>query len=176
MNVLLAYVSIFLTFIIVIGLMTFIYLQMLPILRGAPNVATTDDRLKTMLEFADLKPTDKIVDLGSGDGIILIEVAKRGFKAAGIEIDLLIVRRSRKKIKQLGLDDKIEIKLNSFWKTNVSGYNVVFLYGVTFIMRDLEEKLQKELKPGARVISNKFQFPTWKPAKEKNNVRLYIKK
>lgn len=175
MSIFLAYTSIFLTFIIVIGLMVFIYLQMIPLLKGAPNVATTEDRLKTMLELADLKKTDVIVDLGSGDGTILVAIAKKGFWCTGIEIDPMVVRKSRRIIKQQKLENLVSIKLSTFWKTDLSLYSVVFVYGVTFIMKDLQEKLQNELRPGSRVISNRFIFPDWKPKKEKNNVRLYVK-
>lgn len=69
----------------------------------------------------------------------------------------------------------MNIQLKNFWKANLSEFNCVALYGNFHIMGRLEKKLLKELKPGARVASNHFRFPHWKPTKAKGDVYLYTK-
>lgn len=69
--------------------------------------------------------------------------------------------------------NNIKIFNQSFFSTDLSSYDIITLYATTYIMKKLEKKLQNELKPGAIVISNYFQFPNWKPSKSLNHVYLY---
>lgn len=146
---------------------------MVPILHGPVFVPSADDKLRTMLELAKVKPGQKVIDLGAGDGKIVINLAKQGIAAEGIEINPVLVKKAQLKIKQAGLEELAEVKKGNFWKLDYSDYDVIFLYGTTYIMERLEEKLMQELKPGAVVISNFFQFPNWEPESVKNEVRLY---
>ncbi|MBI4136498.1 class I SAM-dependent methyltransferase [Candidatus Roizmanbacteria bacterium] len=127
-----------------------------------------------MMKFARIKPGDHVIDLGSGDGRLVIAAAQKGARAVGVELHAEMLRASRKNINDLHLEDRAEIRRENLWHTDVSDYDVVFVYGVTYIMNRLEKKLLKELKKGTRVVSNNYQFPHWKPVKERNNVRLYV--
>lgn len=142
---------------------------------GPVFVPSADDKLKAMLELAQIKPGMKVADLGSGDGKVMIAAAHQGAEVDGFEINSLLVWRSRRRLKTLGLADQAKVYSQSFWKTDFSNYDVIFIYGTTYIMQRLEKKLQAEIGPKTKVISNYFQFPTWLPAKEKNDVRLYTK-
>lgn len=147
---------------------------MVPMFHGPVFVPSADDKLKAMLKLPKLTKRSKVIDLGSGDGKVLIALAKKfGVKATGVEINGILVRRSRKKIEEAGLSDKITILKQSFWETDLRPYDVVFFYGTSYVMEKLEEKLKREMKKGSQFVSNYFQFPNLKPKKTINEVRLY---
>lgn len=142
---------------------------------GGPYVPTQNAHVDEMIRIAKLVPTDKVTDLGSGDGRIVIAAAKAGVAdALGIEINGALVRLSRRSANRLGLANA-RFEKKSFWHTSVSDRTVVFLYQVPYAMRRLETKLQDELPPGGRVVSNDFTFDNWKPSEEHGRIRVYVK-
>ncbi|OGH73865.1 MAG: hypothetical protein A3C90_04730 [Candidatus Magasanikbacteria bacterium RIFCSPHIGHO2_02_FULL_51_14] len=143
------------------------------LLRGAPYLPTHRESVAKMIELAQVRPADKMVDLGSGDGRIVIAFAKQGIEAHGYEVNPLLVWWSRKNIQRAGLDGRAFIHRQSFWRADFSSYSIVTIFGITHIMKGLEKKLQKELAPGARVISNAFRFPNWKLNEKKGAVMLF---
>lgn len=143
---------------------------------GAPYVPIPKYGLDKMIEYADIKPGQKAVDLGSGDGRIMIAMAKAGAIVYGYEINPVLVWWTRRKIKKEGLEGKAFVHLKSFWNEDLSSYDVVTLFGVRKIMARLEDKLDKELKPGAKIISFGFSFPDWRIIKKDEATFLYEKK
>ncbi|MBI2010780.1 MAG: SAM-dependent methyltransferase [Candidatus Colwellbacteria bacterium] len=141
--------------------------------RGAPFVPTPTRTIEKMIDLAEVKPGEKAVDLGSGDGRMVIALAKAGAEAHGYEVNPLLVFWSRRKIKQAGLKNKAFIHRKSFWSVDLSDFNVITLYGVSLMMKRLEKKLDQELKDGARIVSFAFDFPVWRPEKKENGVYLY---
>jgi ribosomal protein L11 methylase PrmA len=131
------------------------------IIKGAPFVPTQKLALEKMIALADIKPGEKLVDLGSGDGRIVIAAAKAGAEAHGYEINPLLVLWSKYKIKKAGLTSKAFIHKKNFWFVDFHKYDIVMLFGISGIMEKLEGKLMTELKPGSRVVSNIFKFPNW---------------
>lgn len=164
---------ILLAFVVLVNILL-VYLIIIPHILGAPFLRTKKSARQKMFEFADIKPGERIVDLGSGDGVFLFEAARRGAVAVGYEINPFLVTQTKTAAKSLGLSDKIEVYKQNFWQVDLSGFDVVFLFGISHIMSKLEKKLRAELKPGARVISYTFKFPKWQPVKEQDNVSLYI--
>lgn len=142
-------------------------------LNGAIFVPTDDKRLKTMLKLAKAKQGEKIIDLGCGDGKILLALAQKGLRVEGVDINPLLLRRYKNRAQKMKLDKYIHVYRKSMWRVNMKDYDLVFIYGMSHIMRRLEKKLRKELKPGARVVSNYFEFPYWKPEVTENNIRVY---
>lgn len=138
-----------------------------------PFVTTSSDSLKTILAFAG-KPGQRVVDLGSGDGRVVLEFAKAGFQVTGFEIKPELVERANQRIVEAGLQDYAQVLLKDFWTVTLSPFAIVYVYGMSTIMGRLEQKLEAEVKPGAKVISNVFRFPHWKVKKEKNHVNLYV--
>ena len=138
-----------------------------------PFVTTSTDHIKTILEFADVQPGMKIVDLGSGDGRMMLEFAKHGAVVTGYEIKPELVEKSKKRIKESGLETTAHVYLQDFWNIDLSSFNLVYIYGMDSILGRLEKKLENELRPGTKVISNIFRFPHWKVKKAKNFVNLY---
>jgi protein-L-isoaspartate O-methyltransferase len=141
---------------------------------GAIYFPTMAHNVAVIKKFADIQPADKIADLGSGDGRIVIALAEAGAKTHGYEINPFLVIHSRNAICKTGLDGKATVHRQSFWKANLSPYDTVIVYGFPHIMKPLGEKLLKELAPGAKVISNVYQFPNLTEVKSENKVRLYI--
>lgn len=148
----------------------------LPMIFYGAFFAKIDDRsIENMINLANIKSGQKIVDLGSGDGRLVIALAKAGAIAYGFEINPFLVYTSKRKIKKAGLDKKAFIKQSNFWNEDLSGFDAITIFGIKFIMEDLEKKLKKELKPGAIVISKYFTFPNWKPIKNLEMINLYKK-
>lgn len=148
---------------------------MFSIFQGPVYVPSTDEDMETMLQLAHLKKGMKVIDLGSGDGKIVIAAAQQGAQALGVEINPLLVRSSRKNILAAGVKGRAQILKQSFWKTDLSQYDVVFLYGTTYIMEKLEHKLQQEMRPGSVFISNYFQLPSLRPAQTvRGKIRKYL--
>lgn len=143
-----------------------------------PFVTTASDKTKSIAELADFPaesiPTIRAVDLGSGDGRVVLELAKKGFLVTGFEIKEDLVLRSRQRIKDAKLEDRATIYQKSFWEADLSSFDLIYLYGMGSILGRLEKKLEKEVRPGTKVISNIFRFPTWKYKKEKDHLYLYI--
>ena len=143
------------------------------ILNDPVFVPSADDKLKTMLALPTISQKSKIIDLGSGDGKVLIALVQK-FKlpVVGVELNPILVHQSRQKIAEARYAKIISVQNKSFWKVNLRPYDVVFLYGTDYIMKRLEQKVKTEMKPGSQFVSNHFQFSTLKPIKTQTAVYL----
>lgn len=147
----------------------------MPIFFGAPFEPTSEKKLKKILKLANIKRGEKVVDLGSGDGRIVIRMAENGAEAHGYEINPLLVLYSRNKIKKAGLKGKAFVHWKSFWKVDFSKYDVVVMFQFKTVMKKLQDKLKKELKKGSRIVSYYWKFPDWKYSKRIEDIYLYEK-
>lgn len=95
------------------------------------------------------------MDLGSGDGRVVIDFAEAGFESYGVEINPLLVLWSKLKIKKLGLKNA-KIKWGNIWQTDLSGFDSVFIFQYKTANKMLAKKFKKELKNGSIVISTGF--------------------
>jgi len=166
------YILIFLALVSFLGailVLSFLFV----VFKGAPFVATDKKKIKDILKFADPQGRQKILDLGSGDGRLVIAMARQGAEAYGYEINPFLVWWSRWKIKQAGLSDRAFVYRKDFWQENLATFDTVVVFGLGSIMGRLEEKLKKELPNGAKVISNGFSFPDWKEADKAGQIILY---
>ncbi len=122
---------------------------------------TTQARLKQLIKLAKLKPGQKVVDLGSGDGRVLIALAKAfpQAKFVGYEINPLLVAESRHKITQAGLADKIKIYSQSFWQLDLSKFDLIVVFCTAPFMARLGQKISQERQKHTRVLSVYFKFP-----------------
>lgn len=142
---------------------------------GAPFVRTNPRRVRQVLELLEVKPGMRVAELGSGDGTLVIPLAKAGAVVHGYENIPWLVWRSRKRIMQANLSHTATIFWKNFWHEGLSRYDAIVVYGVSHIMGRLEKKLLRELKPGTKIISVYFQFPVWKPTSTVGDVRLYVR-
>jgi 16S rRNA A1518/A1519 N6-dimethyltransferase RsmA/KsgA/DIM1 with predicted DNA glycosylase/AP lyase activity len=130
----------------------------------APFVPTPELVVQRMLELAELKSTDTLYDLGSGDGRILFTAAQ-SFEASavGIEISETLVTQTRAQAEALGLSEKVTVLKEDLLQADLSEATVVTVYLLSSSNEQLRPKLEKELQPGTRVISHDFQFKSWTP-------------
>src|SRR3989338_6958831 len=142
-------------------------------LKGAPFVKSKKEKIKTMIDLAALKPGETIFDLGSGDGTILIEAAKLGAKAVGLEINPFLVWFSRRRVKKMGLEKYVKIIKADFRYYPLAGADKVFFYLWPNTLEKLKFKLANELKSEARIVSNGFAIAGWRPVIEKDKIFLY---
>jgi cyclopropane fatty-acyl-phospholipid synthase-like methyltransferase len=142
-------------------------------LRGAPYAVTASERIETLMDLLNIHKGERAIDLGSGDGRIVMALAEAGAKSEGYEINPVLVWLSRRTIRRAGLEHSARVYWKSFWHADFSQYDIVTIFGSPHIMGAVEKKLQKELRPGARVGSVSFKFPHWKIAKEKERVLIY---
>ena len=157
-----------------LALLVFIlYFLLRPIIRGAVYFPTKPRSVDIMIELSGVRPGQKIADIGSGDGRILIAFAEKGIEAHGYEINPLLVWRSRQAIRRARLENRAFVHWKDFWRVNFSGFDAIIVYGMTHIMDGLENKLGKEVRPGTAVVSNIYQFPHWKPVAQKEKIYLY---
>ncbi|MFH1066455.1 MAG: class I SAM-dependent methyltransferase [bacterium] len=143
--------------------------------KGAPFYPTYKRHMEDMLRLANIQPTDRVVDIGCGDGRLVFAAAKCGAaQTVGYEISPLwrLVCALRQIISPLGKN--VRFYWRSYWKENLNAFNVVLVYQCQRTMPFLAEKLKKELSSGSRIISNTFYFPDWPPAAQIGKVYLYI--
>lgn len=140
---------------------------------GAVFQPTRRDIVERMIRLARVRPGEKAADLGSGDGRIVIALARAGAEAHGYEVNPLLVLWARYNIRQAGLAGKAFIHRKSFWFVGVSAYTVVTTFQVGSVMHHLEKKLHEELPPGARVVSHFWKFPAWRASATDQELHLY---
>lgn len=141
--------------------------------KGAPFTRSSPVEIHTMLDLAAIKKNELVFDLGSGDGTILIEAAKKDARGVGIELNPFLVWYSRQRIKYSGYKDKVSIKLGDFNRCSFKDADVVFLYLLPSTIFNIQEKLLGELKIGSRIVSNGIPFAGGKFEKVRNNIFLY---
>lgn len=125
-------------------------------------VPTPDAVVDQMLDMVELKPNERVVDLGSGDGKIAIAAAARGARAKGVEYNPKLVALSRRNAAQAGV--KVDFVQGDIFKTNFRDADVVTLY----LLPTLNERLRPillDMKPGTRVTSHQFRMGDWEPDK-----------
>lgn len=131
--------------------------------------------VRTMLEMAEVGPADVVYDLGSGDGRIVVEAARRRqARAVGIEADPLRVLWSRLVIALLDLRNRVRIVWGNFFHQSISEATVVTLFLTQRTNQRLKIKLQQELKPGTRVVSHVWTFDGWLPSKVDTEAQVYM--
>ena len=132
----------------------------------APNIPTPQILVDRMLEVAGVEPSDVVYDLGSGDGRIVITAAQKfGARAVGIELIPALCATARRRVKDLGLEDRVEIVQGSFLHADLKPATVVTLYLLTSSNERLKPNLEKDLKPGVRVVSNDYPIRGWKESR-----------
>lgn len=131
-----------------------------------PFVPTPIEVVDRMLELAEVKNTDIIYDLGSGDGRIVIRAAKKyGARGVGIEMDPTLIDKARKSAQAEGVSHLVEFRVEDALKTDISPATVVTLYMLPWFNEAMKPNFRKYLKPGARIVAHDFGIEGWTPAK-----------
>ena len=129
-----------------------------------PFVRSTPQVIERMLELARVKPGDVIYDIGSGDGAIIIYAAKKyGVKGVGIEIDQGLVERARSNAYIEKVQHLVEFRAQDAFTVDISPATVVTLYMLPEFNAKLRPIMDRQLKPGTRVVSHDFPVEGWVP-------------
>ena len=132
----------------------------------APYVASPQEIIDLMLEAAGVKPGEVVYDLGCGDGRIVVTAVKKfSAKAVGVELNPQLARSANDMIHRLGLQNHATIIRGNLLDVDISQADVVTLYLLTSSNEKLRPKLEKSLKPGARVVSHDYAVRGWKPVR-----------
>jgi len=131
-----------------------------------PFVPTPIEVVDKMLELAEVKKSDVVYDLGSGDGRIVIRAAKKyRVHAVGIEMDRLLLAKARKDAAAAGVTHLAQFRAEDALKTDLSPATVVTLYMLPWFNEKMKPNFKKYLKPGARIVAHDFGIEGWKPEK-----------
>jgi hypothetical protein len=129
-----------------------------------PYVPTPQDVVDKMLELAQVKKGDVVYDLGSGDGRIVVTAAKKyGVRAIGFEIDPERIKESHENIKKAGVDHLVQIREQDIMTVDLSEATVLTMYLLPEVNLRLKPAIQRQMKPGSRVVSHDFDMADWKP-------------
>ncbi|MEM1956570.1 MAG: class I SAM-dependent methyltransferase [Candidatus Caldarchaeum sp.] len=129
-----------------------------------PFVPSPLDVVERMLNLAELDEGEKVYDLGCGDGRVLTTAARK-FRASavGCELRPRLVAHVRNKVRALRLDDRITIVRRDMFSMPLHDADVVTLYLTKDLLGRLRPKLERELKPSARVVCHDYPIPGWRP-------------
>ena len=159
-DILVLFAFFFFVILFIIGLLWVI----VPAMYGLPSRPTHPDRIRKALHMANLKRDEALYDLGSGDGRVLIIAAREfGAKAVGIEVGPVQRLVSRVAARNNGVSERVRIEAGDFYKSDVRNADVVFIYATSTEVAKLASHLEKQMKPGSRVVSISADFPEWEP-------------
>ena len=138
---------------------------LVPAFYGLPSIPTKPDRIRKALKLAELQTDEILYDLGAGDGRVLLIAAREfGARAIGIEIGPVQCAFIWLRAIASGFRDKITVELGNYFTVDLHEADVVFVYATSREVMKLVTHLEKQLKPGTRVVSISADFPEWEPA------------
>jgi len=153
-------------------LLVFLSLSMV-LLIGAPYVPTISNSRGQALKLLGLKPGQTLIDLGSGDGAMLIVAAQAGLNAIGYELNPFLVLVSRWRVRRY--KNRVKVVWGSFWRADLSAADGIFVFLLDRFMAKLDRKLAQASKGRKlKLVSHAFKVPGKKPTKELGAMRLYI--
>lgn len=141
--------------------------------RGAIFVPMRREVIGRVVKMLEINAGDRAVDLGSGDGRVVIALALAGAEAHGYEHNPVLVWWSRLQIRRAGLSGRAFIHQANFWSIDFSQYTIFTVFGISYIMEKLEEKLEREAVHSSRIVSYLFPLPNKKESVREKGVYLY---
>ncbi len=126
-----------------------------------PYVPTPHDVVAAMLDVTDVAPGDYVIDLGSGDGRIVIAAAERGAFGHGIDLNPVRVEEAEDNARKAGVSDKVIFLEGDLFDADISRATVLTMYLLTSVNMRLKPVLLKQLRPGTRVVSHSFSMGNW---------------
>ena len=127
-----------------------------------PFVVTPMEIVERMLRMAEVRAEDYVIDLGSGDGRIIIEAAKRGARGLGVDLDPNLVKAATENARKAGVADRARFETRDIFDTDLSPASVVTMYLLPDFNAKLLPRLLK-LKPGTRIVSHDGGIGDWPP-------------
>jgi len=146
-----------------------------PALYGVPWVPTREKRIRRALQLVELKADETLYDLGAGDGRVLLMAAEEfGARGVGIEIGPVQCLVGWLRILFSGSRHRVRMQCANFYKSDVSDADVVFIYATSSQTSRLLPLLERQLHPGARVVSIAADFPDWKPSLVDREALIFV--
>ena len=139
---------------------------------GAPFLPTLKSRVPEALDLANLKPGDTLLELGSGDGRLLVEAAKRGVYSVGYELNPLLVMYS--KITTFRYRKFIKIIWGNYWIKSWPKADAIFVFLLQPYMEKLDKSITQNYPKGIKLVSFAFKIESKKHSKENNGLYLYV--
>jgi len=132
--------------------------------QDVPYVPTPANVVEAMLEIAKVGPNDFVIDLGSGDGRIVIAAARqRGARGFGVEIVPSLVNDARREAQRQAVSDRVRFVTENLFITDIAQATVLTAYLYPNVLYQLRPRIFEQLQPGTRVVSHEFDFGSWKP-------------
>jgi SAM-dependent methyltransferase len=127
-----------------------------------PFVVTPEDVVERMMRLAEPRAGDYLIDLGSGDGRIVIEAARRaGTRGLGVDIDPHLVGLARDNARKVGVESLAKFEVRDLFETDVREATIVTMYLLPEVNRKLAPRLYQQLRPGARIVSHDYELGDW---------------
>jgi SAM-dependent methyltransferase len=143
-----------------------------------PYIPSTEVAVEEMLRLAGVRRGDLVIDLGSGDGRIVIAAARYfGARGVGIEIDPELVATATDNARKAGVADRVRFVAQDVLRADISQATVVTMYLLSPLIEKLKPKLLADLKPGARIVAHDFGFKDWLPDRQvtiSKSLLLYV--
>jgi hypothetical protein len=137
-----------------------------PVKNAGPYVPSPQSVVSDMLRYADVNAKDFLIDLGSGDGRIVLTAAKVfGARGFGVEIKEDLVKRANESAKEQGLAERVKFMKQDLFKTDISQASIITMYLLPDTVNLLKDKFINELKPGTRIVSHDYPLTGWIPEK-----------
>jgi protein-L-isoaspartate O-methyltransferase len=138
----------------------------------APFITSPPEVVARMLAIARAGADDFVIDLGSGDGRIVIQAAREhGARGLGIDLDAALVARAKDNAARAGVAERVRFEVGDALRADVSQASVVTIYLLPFLLERLQPRLLAQLRPGARIVTHAFPLASW-PYDRAETVRL----
>jgi len=150
-----------------------------PNAQDVPFLESPESVVEAMLELAQVRETDVVYDLGSGDGrVVIAAAASREARGVGVEIEEELVELSINNAREAGVEDLVTFVQGDFFETDFSEATVLLLYLQPKVNKKLRPILAEQLTSGTRVVSHRYEFRDWTPVKrvkvEGRSIFLYV--
>jgi ribosomal protein L11 methylase PrmA len=147
--------------------------------KDVPYVPTPPDVVEAMLKLAEVKAGDFVIDLGCGDGRIVVMAAEKfGARARGVDFNPTRIKEAEENASKAGVTARVKFVQGDFFEADIHDASVVTLYLLPDVNLKLRPKLLKDLKIGSRIVSNSFDMGDWEPDKtadqDGRTLRLWI--
>jgi len=131
---------------------------------AGPYVPTPWKIVDDMLKLASVRKDDFVMDLGSGDGRLVITAAERyGARGAGVDIDPALVKLANDNAAKAGVADRVKFEKRDLFETNIAEATVLTLYLLPHTVTQLVPRIFAEMRPGSRVVSHDYPLGPWQP-------------
>lgn len=138
---------------------------------GAPFLPTLKPQVRSALDLLDLKPGQTLLELGSGDGRVLVAAAERGITAIGYELNPLLAIYSWLRTRRY--NGKVRVVWGDFWNKKLPPTEGIFVFLLDPYMKKLDKKIVQEYGKPVKLVSFAFKIPSRKITTEKNGLYLY---